>query len=126
MKIAIVAPAYPLRGGIAQYAAILCQKLREQGHDVKFISFIKQFPEWLFPGKTQLETSEEVIDVHPVPRFAPLGMRSWWRTYKEIKAFDPDIVVLKFWMPFSGRATGRCSGGCARGRGRRWSIFWTT
>jgi D-inositol-3-phosphate glycosyltransferase len=102
MKIALVGPAYPLRGGIAQYLAILYQKLGEQGHEVKFVSFIKQFPEWLFPGKTQLEHSKDVIDVHPVPRFAPLGMRSWWRTYREIKAFDPDIVVFKFWMPFFG------------------------
>ena len=102
MKIAIVGPAYPLRGGIAQYLAILYQKLCEQGHEVKFVSFIKQFPEWLFPGKTQLESSKDVIDVHPAPRFAPLGMRSWWRTYREIKAFDPDIVVFKFWMPFFG------------------------
>jgi D-inositol-3-phosphate glycosyltransferase len=102
MKIVLVGPAYPLRGGIAQYLAILYRKLIEQGHEVKFVSFIKQFPEWLFPGKTQLETSEDVIDVHPVPRFAPLGMRSWWRTYREIKAFDPDIVVFKFWMPFFG------------------------
>jgi glycosyltransferase involved in cell wall biosynthesis len=102
MRIVLVGPAYPLRGGIAQYLAILYQKLREQGHDVLFVSFIKQFPEWLFPGKTQMESSKDVIDVHPVARFAPLGMRSWWRTFREIRKFDPDVVVFKFWMPFFG------------------------
>lgn len=102
MRIVIVGPAYPLRGGIAQYLAILYRKLREQGHDVLYVSFIKQFPEWLFPGKTQFEKSTDVIDVHPVPRFAPLGMRSWWRTYREIRKFNPDLVVFKFWMPFFG------------------------
>jgi D-inositol-3-phosphate glycosyltransferase len=100
MKICLVGPAYPLRGGIAQYLAVLYEKLQAAGHEVKFVSFIKQFPEWLFPGKTQRETSTDVIDVHPVARFAPLGMRSWWRTYKEIAAFNPDVVVFKFWMPF--------------------------
>ena len=102
MKIVLVGPAYPLRGGIAQYLAILYEKLREAGHEVHFVSFIKQFPEWLFPGKTQLESSKDVIDVHPLPRFAPLGMQSWWRTYREIKRLDPDVVVFKWWMPFFG------------------------
>ncbi len=102
MKIVLVGPAYPLRGGIAQYLAILYAKLREAGHDVHVVSFIKQFPEWLFPGKTQLEHSEDVIDVSPVARFAPLGPRSWWRTYREIARLNPDLVIFKWWMPFFG------------------------
>jgi glycosyltransferase involved in cell wall biosynthesis len=102
MKIVLVGPAYPLRGGIAQFLAILYQKLKDEGHDVHFVSFIKQFPNWLFPGKTQLESSKDVIDVQPTARFAPLGMRSWWRTYREIKKLDPELVVFKFWMPFFG------------------------
>jgi D-inositol-3-phosphate glycosyltransferase len=100
MRIVLVGPAYPLRGGIAQYLAVLDQRLKAAGHEVKFVSFIKQFPAWLFPGKSQKETSEEVIDVLPVARFAPLGPRSWWRTYREIAKFDPQLVVFKFWMPF--------------------------
>jgi D-inositol-3-phosphate glycosyltransferase len=102
MKIVLVGPAYPLRGGIAQYLAVLYQKLIARGHEVHFVSFIKQFPEWLFPGKTQLESSREVVDVQPVPRFAPLRVRSWSRTAREIVRHDPDLVVFKWWMPFFG------------------------
>lgn len=102
MKIVLMGPAYPLRGGIAQYLAVLYEKLREAGHEVHFVSFIKQFPEWLFPGKTQLEQSEHVIDVNPTAKFAPLGMLSWRRTAKEIAKHDPDLVVFKWWMPFFG------------------------
>lgn len=102
MKIVLMGPAYPLRGGIAQYLAVLYEKLRDAGHDVHFVSFIKQFPTWLFPGKTQLEHSEHVIDVHPTAKFAPLGVLSWRRTAKEIARHDPDLVVFKWWMPFFG------------------------
>jgi len=102
MKIAIVGPAYPLRGGIAQYLAILYEKLRAAGHELRYISFTKQFPAWLFPGKTQIESSRDVIDVHPVARFAPLESASWRRTSREIAAFDPDLVMFKWWMPFFG------------------------
>lgn len=102
MKVVLVGPAYPLRGGIAQYLAILYQRLRAAGHDAQFVSFIKQFPEWLFPGKTQLESSKDIIDVQPRPRFAPLCPRSWRRTGREIVALEPDVVVFKWWMPFFG------------------------
>lgn len=102
MNIVLVGPAYPLRGGIAQYLAILYERLRAAGHDVRFVSFSKQFPEWLFPGKTQLESSKDVIDVHPVPRFDPLCPRSWRKTGRAIVDFAPDIVVFKWWMPFFG------------------------
>jgi glycosyltransferase involved in cell wall biosynthesis len=102
MKIVLMGPAYPLRGGIAQYLAVLYEKLHDAGHDVHFVSFIKQFPNWLFPGKTQLEHSEHVIDVKPTATFAPLGVLSWRRTAKEIAKHDPDLVVFKWWMPFFG------------------------
>ncbi|MDD5087974.1 MAG: glycosyltransferase [bacterium] len=102
MKIAIVGPAYPLRGGIAQYLAILYDKLRAAGHEVRFVSFTRQFPEWLFPGKTQMESSRDVIEVQPVARFAPLEPASWRRTSREIAAFDPELVIFKWWMPFFG------------------------
>ena len=102
MRIAIVGPAFPLRGGIAQYLAILHSRLVAAGHDVRFVSFTKQFPDWLFPGKTQKETSSDVIDVHPVPRFAPLDVRSWPATVGELAAFDPELVIFKWWMPFFG------------------------
>jgi D-inositol-3-phosphate glycosyltransferase len=102
MRIALVGPAFPLRGGIAQYLAILYQHLVAAGHEVRFVSFTKQFPAWLFPGKTQKETSSDVIDVHPVPRFAPLDMCSWPATVRELAAFDPEIVIFKWWMPFFG------------------------
>jgi D-inositol-3-phosphate glycosyltransferase len=102
MKIVLMGPAYPLRGGIAQYLAVLHEKLIAAGHEVHFVSFIKQFPEWLFPGKTQLEKSEHVIDVKPVARFAPLGILSWGRTAREIAKHNPDLVIFKWWMPFFG------------------------
>ena len=102
MKIVLMGPAHPLRGGIAQHMSVLYERMVRMGHDVHFVSFIKQFPNWLFPGKTQFDSSEQVIDVHPVPRFAPLGMRSWRRTYKEIAKYDADIAVFRWWMPFFG------------------------
>ena len=60
MKIALVGPAYPLRGGIAQYLALLYVELRKR-HDVRFFSFYRQYPRLLFPGRTQREQEEPVL-----------------------------------------------------------------
>ncbi|MBC8205157.1 glycosyltransferase [bacterium] len=102
MKIAILGPAYPLRGGIAQYLALLYRKLEKRGHDVRFISFRKQFPNFLFPGKTQMEQSASADKIPAVAIFIPWNPISWLKTFNHIRRFKCDIVVMKWWMPFFG------------------------
>lgn len=49
MKITLIGPTYPFRGGIAHYTTLLTHHLR-QHHDVRLISYIKQYPKWLYPA----------------------------------------------------------------------------
>ncbi|MGB0851534.1 MAG: glycosyl transferase family 1, partial [Bacteroidia bacterium] len=56
-RIVIVGPAYPLRGGLATYNQLLAAKLKEQGHEVRILTFSLQYPSILFPGKTQYSDS---------------------------------------------------------------------
>ncbi|MBP1658150.1 MAG: kanE, partial [Bacteroidetes bacterium] len=65
MNITIVGTAYPLRGGIAHYNALLAEALRKR-HTVDTITFKRQYPSFLFPGKTQQETGE-TSQVPPAP-----------------------------------------------------------
>jgi len=58
MKIAVIGPTYPFRGGIAHYTTLLVQHLREH-HDVRLISYIKQYPKWLYPGNTAMDPSPD-------------------------------------------------------------------
>ena len=58
MKIAVIGPTYPFRGGIAHYTTLLVQHLRER-HDVRLISYIKQYPKWLYPGNTAKDPSPD-------------------------------------------------------------------
>ena len=100
MKIAFVGPAHPLRGGIAHYIAVLYKKLEEKGHTPKILSFSKQYPKILFPGKTQEDVSQEIIKVDAIPIFAPLNPLSWIRTFVYLKALRPRLLIFKYWMPF--------------------------
>lgn len=96
----LIGPVYPLRGGIAQYLAILYMNLREKGHQVEILSLKRQYPKFLFPGKSQEDTSKKPIKVKATPVLAPLNPSSWVRTFWEIGKRKPDLIVFKYWMPF--------------------------
>ncbi len=101
MKIAIVSTAYPLRGGIAQYTGILYHRLRARGHELRVITFKRQYPGLLFPGKTQLETSrDEQVAIDTEPILDSIGPSTWFKAAGRLRRFKPDLVLIKFWMPF--------------------------
>ncbi len=99
MKIALVGPAYPLRGGIAQYLALLYVELRKR-HDVRFFSFYRQYPRLLFPGRTQREQEEPALRVPSEPVLDSVNPLSWWGAGEKIAAWKPDAVIYKWWTPF--------------------------
>ena len=54
MRIVILGSAYPLRGGgIASFNERLAQHYQQLGHEVDIYSFSLQYPNFLFPGKSQ-------------------------------------------------------------------------
>ncbi len=100
MKFHLVGPYYPLRGGIAQYIALLGRRLEEEGHQVKVLAFRKQFPKFLFPGQTQIETSAHYIRLEAEAVFVPWNPWSWFKTFYTARRDSPDALVFKYWMPF--------------------------
>ncbi|HRD38190.1 MAG TPA: glycosyl transferase family 1, partial [Bacteroidia bacterium] len=56
-KVFIIGPGYPLRGGPAQFNENLCREFNKLGHDAQIISYSLQYPNFLFPGSSQYETS---------------------------------------------------------------------
>ena len=63
MKIVIIGPAYPYRGGIALFTERLAQQFIEEKHEVEIITFTLQYPSFLFPGKTQFSDSDSSNDL---------------------------------------------------------------
>ncbi|MBI5191304.1 MAG: glycosyltransferase [Nitrospirae bacterium] len=102
MKILLIGPAHPLRGGIAQFLALLQGALRKAGHTVVFHRFIRQYPKFLFPGKSQEDESDEPVKADSVPSLDPLNPFNWPFAAYRIAREKPDLVILKWWMPFFG------------------------
>ena len=101
MKYCVIGPTYPFRGGIAHYSTLLVKHLRER-HDVRFISYIKQYPKWLYPGNTAMDPTTEsgVLQVACDRVLTPWNPLTWWQTYQIIKQDAPDVLILQWWTPF--------------------------
>ncbi len=99
-KVAVFSAFYPFRGGIAQFNAKLYRAL-EKISNVKAFTFNKQYPDLLFPGKSQYVTNKDIADKIPADRivstFNPL---TYGKAASKIKAFKPDIFITNFWMSF--------------------------
>ena len=106
MRFVLVGTAYPHRGGIAHYVALLSRELLAAGHAVKVVSFSRQYPGLLFPGKTQDDAGPETIRVDSERLIDTVNPFTWLRAGSRIAAFEPDMVVYKYWMPFFAPAYG--------------------
>lgn len=99
MKFAFLGTAYPMRGGIAQFNALLVSELREQ-HEVDVYSFTRQYPNLFFPGKTQIESGEDPRPINATAMVDTVNPFTWYRTAGEIARGHPDALLFKYWMPF--------------------------
>ncbi|MFQ5604010.1 MAG: glycosyltransferase [bacterium] len=101
MKITVISAAYPLRGGIAQHTGIMTQKLLQRKHEVEVITFKRQYPKLLFPGKTQLDCSGDAsVKIDTRPLLDSIGPLSWYRAFKLIRKAQPHLLLINYWMPF--------------------------
>ena len=106
MRIAILSCFYPYRGGIAQFNAGLYGELGKM-HDVRAFNFKRQYPNFLFPGKTQYVTErDEAIQVPSEALLDTAWPPSWERTARTIRRWNPDLLVLRYWMPWFAPSLG--------------------
>jgi len=99
MRIAVVGPTYPFRGGISHYNTLLCDHLRER-HEVRLFSFRRQYPRWLFPGMSDRDPSQHSIRTPNTPTLDSLNPLTWWLTAQHIVAFRPDLLILHWWVTY--------------------------
>jgi len=106
MKIYHIGPAHPLRGGIANFNETLAQAFISAGHQTEIISYSLQYPNILFPGKTQF-TDDAYLGNTPIRTIInSINPFSWIKAGRLVKKDSPDILVMHLWMPFFCPALG--------------------
>ena len=106
MRISIIGPAYPLRGGIAHHVFWLYRELTARAHCVQVVSFRKLYPGIFFPGTSELDTSRLKLDACALPILTPLNPATWLSAFRQVKDFSPDVIVFEWWQPFFGPVVG--------------------
>ncbi|OQX85585.1 MAG: hypothetical protein B6D63_02000 [Candidatus Latescibacteria bacterium 4484_7] len=99
LRICLVGPAYPYRGGISHYNTVLAQKL-SCSHDVYSINFKRLYPDFLFPGRTQYDESGEALSVPSERLIDSVNPISWVRAGFHIASLGCDVVIFQWWHPF--------------------------
>ncbi|MBO5085352.1 MAG: glycosyltransferase [Bacteroidaceae bacterium] len=99
-RIIIVGPAYPYRGGIADFNERLSREFQREGHEVTIYTFTLQYPGFLFPGKTQYSTSPAPADLNIERKVNSINPINWIKVGREIRRQRPDVVMIRFWLPF--------------------------
>lgn len=106
MKIIIAGTAYPYRGGLAAFNERLAHQFITEGHDVEIYTFTLQYPDFLFPGKTQYSDGPAPEGLRIVRKINSVNPFNWLRAGNEIRKKHPDLLIIKFWLPFMAPCMG--------------------
>ncbi|MBO7050572.1 MAG: glycosyltransferase [Bacteroidaceae bacterium] len=106
MKIVLLGTAWPYRGGLAVYNERLARQFMAEGDDVTIHTFTLQYPSFLFPGKTQYSSEPAPTDLKIIRSLNSVNPLNWIRTGRAVRKLAPDILVIKFWLPFMAPCLG--------------------
>lgn len=106
MKIIILGPAYPLRGGLASFSERMAYQFQAEGHEVEIVTFSLQYPNFLFPGKTQFSSDPAPKDLKIHVWINSVNPFNWLSVGNRIQKMKPDLVICKYWLPFMGPSLG--------------------
>lgn len=106
MKVIILGSAHPLRGGLASYNERLAREYMRQGHSAQIYTFSLQYPEFLFPGTSQMSDEPAPDDLYIHVKVNSVNPLNWLKVGREIAALKPDLLLVKFWLPFMGPCLG--------------------
>jgi hypothetical protein len=106
MKVIIIGPAWPLRGGLASFDQRLCLAFMEEGHAGSIYSFSIQYPGFLFPGTTQFSSDPPPAGIEIHSDINSVNPFNWRIIGNRLQKESPDLIVVRYWLPFMGPALG--------------------
>lgn len=106
MKVVLIGPAHPLRGGIANFNEALALAFYKKNIDTEIISFSLQYPSFLFPGKTQYSESDAPKYLKISSLINSVNPFNWLKVARKIKKLKPDYIIVHYWMPFMAPSLG--------------------
>ncbi len=106
MRIGILGTCWPYRGGLSAFNERLARQFMSEGHEVELFTFTMQYPDFLFPGKTQYSDAPQPADLSITRTMNSIEPISWFRTVKLLKQKHIEMLVIKFWIPLMAPCLG--------------------
>jgi D-inositol-3-phosphate glycosyltransferase len=106
MKVALLGPAHPYRGGLASYNERLAQQFINEGNETEILTFTLQYPGFFFPGKTQFSENKAPAGIKITRVLNSVNPFNWIKTGYRIRKIKPDILLIKYWHPFMAPCLG--------------------
>lgn len=100
MKIVILGPAHPYRGGLASIMETMAREYISRGDEVRIYTFSLQYPSLLFPGKSQTVDTPAPADLHIERVMNTCNPLNWIALGRRLCRERPDMVLMKYWTPF--------------------------
>ena len=114
MKVCVVGPIYPFRGGVAHHTALLCRNLAEK-HDVSAVTFSRLYPRIAFPGRSQTDPSSHPTSFEARRIIDSMNPLTWHAAGRTIRNLAPDVTIFQWWLPYFGPCLGRIASMAGRG-----------
>ncbi|MDZ7879647.1 MAG: glycosyltransferase [Saprospiraceae bacterium] len=105
-NILIIGPAHPLRGGLATFNERLARAFQSEGHTVNIVTFSLQYPDFLFPGKTQYSTEPAPTDLNISVAINAFNPFNWLKMGRILARQHADLVICRFWLPIMSPCLG--------------------
>ena len=99
-NLVIIGPAWPLRGGLAAFDEKLSSTFSQKGINSSIETFSLQYPQFLFPGKTQYsnQPAPENITIHV--SINSINPFNWIKVGLQLRKVSPNLIVVRYWLPF--------------------------
>lgn len=107
MKVIIIGPAYPLRGGgMSTFNERLARQFMQEGFQTSIYTFSLQYPSFMFPGTSQYSEEPAPKDLDIKVCINSINPFNWIKTGFRIKKENADLIVVRYWLPLMGPCLG--------------------
>ena len=114
MRIGILGTSWPYRGGLTAFNERLARQFAKEGNEVEIFTFTMQYPDFLFPGKTQYSALPKPEDLHITRTMNSINPFTWFRTARAIQKAGIQLLIIKFWIPLMAPCLGTIARLCRR------------
>jgi glycosyltransferase involved in cell wall biosynthesis len=107
MKVVIIGPAHPLRGGgMATFNERLARQFMQQGITTSIYTFSLQYPSFMFPGTSQYSQEPAPKDLNIKVCINAINPFNWIKVGYQLKKENADLIIVRYWLPLMGPCLG--------------------